>query len=195
MNPSPSANQSTPSRVATSCSPTCHSPDFRNWTTATFQSPGDGADHHAERGARLALAVAGVDEHERPRGVQALGQVVLGGRLFAAGSVMSCLPGRSPYIARREVPPGIGHASRSAALLLFGCANPGYGSDSTRANLEHAGLTDEQARCVARGLERKFGIKRLERTPSRTATEFQRARSKCSTTATSTVSSDGAGSS
>ena len=60
-------------------------------------------------------------------------------------------------------------------LKEFGCANPGYGSASTRTNLEHAGLTDEQAQCVTRGLERKIGIKRLETHSEPTATEFQRA--------------------
>src|SRR5690606_35294924 len=37
VNPSPSAHQSTPSSRATFSSPTLHSPDLRNWTTATFQ--------------------------------------------------------------------------------------------------------------------------------------------------------------
>jgi hypothetical protein len=61
------------------------------------------------------------------------------------------------------------------ALLLVGCANSGYGSDSTRANLERAGLTEEQARCVTRGLEQKIGIKRMETHAEPTGTEFQRA--------------------
>src|SRR5690554_3853063 len=37
VNPSPRANQSTPSCRAIFSSPTFHSPDFRNWITATFQ--------------------------------------------------------------------------------------------------------------------------------------------------------------
>ena len=80
------------------------------------------------------------------------------------------------------------------ALLLFGCANPGYGSDSTRNHLEQAGLTDEQARCVTRGLEKKIGIKRLESHAEPTETEFQEALEvldACNVP----VSSDGAGSS
>jgi hypothetical protein len=60
------------------------------------------------------------------------------------------------------------------ASLLFGCANPGYGSDEARDKLEQAGLSDEQARCVTRGLEQQIGIKRLETHAEPTETEFQR---------------------
>ena len=80
------------------------------------------------------------------------------------------------------------------ALLLFGCANPGYGSASTRTNLEHAGLTDEQAGCVTRGLETKIGIKRLETHAAATETEFQEAREVLDACKVA-ISSDGAGSS
>jgi hypothetical protein len=80
------------------------------------------------------------------------------------------------------------------ALLLFGCANPGYGSDNTRNNLEQAGLTDEQARCVTRALETKIGIKRLETHSEPTETEFQKALDALDDCGVS-VSSDGAGSS
>lgn len=79
-------------------------------------------------------------------------------------------------------------------LLLFGCANPGYGSDKTRDNLEQSGLTAEQAGCVTRGLEKKIGIKRLETHAAPTETEFQEALEvldDCNVP----VSSDGAGSS
>ena len=44
-------------------------------------APRDGAQDHAERRRRLALAVAGVDEHERLRGAQPVGSRVLGRRL------------------------------------------------------------------------------------------------------------------
>jgi hypothetical protein len=80
------------------------------------------------------------------------------------------------------------------ALLLFGCANPGYGSNKTRDNLEQAGLTDEQARCVTRGLEKKISIKRLETHAVPTETEFQEALEVLDACGVS-VSSDGAGSS
>ena len=71
--------------------------------------------------------------------------------------------------------PAAGHRRARRRCCSFGCANPGYGSDKTRANLEQAGLTDEQARCVTRGLEQKIGIKRLETHAEPTETEFQRA--------------------
>jgi hypothetical protein len=80
------------------------------------------------------------------------------------------------------------------ALLLFGCANPGYGSSTTRDNLTQAGLTDEQAGCVTRGLEDKIGIKRLETHATPTETEFQDAREVLDACKLP-VSSDGAGSS
>ena len=80
------------------------------------------------------------------------------------------------------------------ALLLFGCANPGYGSDTTRDNLEQSGLTDEQARCVTRGLEQKIGIKRLETHADPTDTEYQEALEVLDDCKVP-VSSDGAGSS
>jgi hypothetical protein len=80
------------------------------------------------------------------------------------------------------------------ALLLVGCANPGYGSGTTRDNLTQAGLTDEQAGCVTRGLETKIGIKRLETHAAATETEFQKAREVLDACKVP-VSSDGAGSS
>lgn len=80
------------------------------------------------------------------------------------------------------------------ALLLFGCANPGYGSSTTRDNLTQAGLTDEQAGCVTRGLETKIGIKRLETHAAATETEFEEAREVLDACKVA-ISSDGAGSS
>jgi hypothetical protein len=54
---------------------------------------GDRAQHDTERGARLALAVTGVHEDERPRDVQPLGECVLGRRLLRHGAVtVSCEP-------------------------------------------------------------------------------------------------------
>lgn len=79
-------------------------------------------------------------------------------------------------------------------LLLFGCANPGYGSSTTRDNLTQAGLTDEQASCVTRGLETKIGIKRLETHAAATETEFEEAREVLDACKVA-ISSDGAGSS
>ncbi len=52
-------------------------PDFRNCTTATRHPRATRAHDDAERGGRLALAVAGVDEHERSRPAQLLGSGVL----------------------------------------------------------------------------------------------------------------------
>ena len=57
--------------------------------------------------------------------------------------------------------------------FAFGCANPDYDSDSTQGDLVHAGLTDEQARCVTNGLERAFNDRRLDTHAEPTETEFQ----------------------
>jgi hypothetical protein len=48
-----------------------------------------------------------------------------------------------------------------SGLLAAACANPGYDSDEYRSELVEAGLTREEADCVADGLERTFGDQRL----------------------------------
>jgi hypothetical protein len=46
-------------------------------------------------------------------------------------------------------------------VLLIGagaaCANPSYDDASAREKLVAAGLTEQQARCVTRGLDKKIG--------------------------------------
>jgi hypothetical protein len=53
----------------------------------------------------------------------------------------------------------------AAAVFLGGlgtaCANPGYDSGSTRRELVDAGLSQTQAACVVRAMDRRFGEQRL----------------------------------
>ena len=115
-----------------SSSPTCQSPDFRNCTTADLPAACDGAHHDAERGGRLALAVAGVDEHDRARGAGAFGEVVLFGwfdrgherlgRNFVREGILGAF--------RRATAPCGG--DRTIGALLTGCAAGGYDADSLR---------------------------------------------------------------
>ena len=99
MKPSPSAHQSTPSRVATSCFADVPLARLQELHDRDLPAPCHGAHHHAERRARLALAVAGVHEHERT--ARRAGPRAAGARSAVARSAMSCLR-RSPYIATRE---------------------------------------------------------------------------------------------
>ncbi len=53
-----------------------------------------------------------------------------------------------------------------AAVVLLGglgtaCANPGYDPGSTRRELVDAGLSQTQAGCVVRAMDRRFGEQRL----------------------------------
>ena len=56
-------------------------------------------------------------------------------------------------------------AVAAAAVLLVGlgaaCANPGYDPGSTRRELIDAGLSQTQAACVVRAMDRRFGEQRL----------------------------------
>jgi hypothetical protein len=64
--------------------------------------------------------------------------------------------GDPPYIALVRVGPAL-----VTAVLLIGagtaCANPTYDDTSAREKLVAAGLSDQQARCVTRGLDKKVG--------------------------------------
>ena len=85
MKPSPIANQSTPSRSRqTFSSPTCHLPGLQELHDGDLPVAGDAADHHAEGGGGLALAVTGVHEDDAPH-APALRVDVLGGHLGPVG--------------------------------------------------------------------------------------------------------------
>jgi hypothetical protein len=67
-------------------------------------------------------------------------------------------------------------------LGAAGCANPGYDRDSTRAELERAGLSAEQAACVTEGMERTFRERRLnahEEVTERERAEFREILADC----------------
>jgi hypothetical protein len=59
----------------------------------------------------------------------------------------------------------------AAVLTVLGaaCANPGYDTSTTRDDLVQAGLSDTQATCVTRAMERQFRARRLDAhaTPTR----------------------------
>ena len=66
----------------------------------------------------------------------------------------------------------------AAAVLLGGlgtaCANPGYDAGSTRRELVDAGLSQTQAACVVRAMNRRFAEQRLNAHDVLTATERDR---------------------
>jgi hypothetical protein len=47
------------------------------------------------------------------------------------------------------------------AILLAGCASPGYNESRLQSQLEHAGTTAAQARCVTKGLTDKYAVSQL----------------------------------
>jgi hypothetical protein len=50
----------------------------------------------------------------------------------------------------------VGFASLTAAASLSGCATPGYNPSRLESQLEHAGATPTQARCVTEGMSTRF---------------------------------------
>jgi hypothetical protein len=69
-------------------------------------------------------------------------------------------PGTAPYIR------GVRRQRGALGALLVGlvataCANPGYDARTARGDLVDAGLTGEQAECVTREPEQRFGDQRL----------------------------------
>jgi hypothetical protein len=55
----------------------------------------------------------------------------------------------------------VGIVGLGAAAFLSGCATPGYNPPRLQSQLEHAGATPTQARCVTEGLSAKFDQNQL----------------------------------
>jgi hypothetical protein len=93
-------------------------------------------------------------------------------------SLMSSRADGSPYsalVCSRCVSIAVALVAAGLGVALAGCANPGYDRADTRRELRESGLTDEQAQCIARGLERRVGIRALNSHRSPTETELERA--------------------
>jgi hypothetical protein len=54
---------------------------------------------------------------------------------------------------------GLGFAV--GALVLAGCASPGYDESHLQSQLVRAGATADEARCVTRGLTDKYAVSQL----------------------------------
>jgi hypothetical protein len=71
----------------------------------------------------------------------------------------------------------VGPALVTAVLLLgaaTACANPSYDDSSAHDMLVTAGLTEQQAHCVTRGLDSRIGIRRLDAHATPTDTEREK---------------------
>jgi hypothetical protein len=60
------------------------------------------------------------------------------------------------------------------AVLAAACANPGYDSSTSHDDLVKAGLTDAQATCVTRAMDRQFRARRLDAHSTPTETEHSK---------------------
>ena len=139
-----------------SSSPTCHSPDFKNCTTATFQPRATARITTPNAELDLPLPSPVFTTTTDGRDPKPLGQLMLGRRLLLGHAVNvhcdACASACSP---------------RPCSCWPH-AQIPSYEPSSARADLEAAGLTAVQAECVTQGLDGSFSERRLDsrETPS-----------------------------